>query len=305
LKRKSKLVLFSRHDDNPIITGEDIPGDASLVFNPGAIKFKGKTVLLLRVEGSSGYSNVHIAMSKDGISHWNIRKRPLFPANFNNPYDEWGCEDSRVVHIGNRFFITYTAYSHHGPVSSIVATKDFKKIEKLGIVLPPNNKDVTLFSKKIKNRWFLLHRPYGGGSQDIWITSSKDFRHWGNHLCLLEKGKGNSWDSLKIGMGPPPIYTKQGWILIYHGVKEVCNTLVYKVGLALLDLDDPTKVIARHKAPIFEAEHDYEMGETAPNVVFPTGTIVQKDTLWLYYGASDSTVCLATARISNLLKLFS
>jgi len=303
---RSKLSLFSRHENNPILSSDYLDIDA-FVFNPGVVQFNEKTLLLLRVEGADGHSNIHLAKSKDGISKWQVNKKPFLGVNSKYKYEEWGCEDARVVCVddnGMKYYITYTAYSHHGPCPALAVTEDFRAIERLGLILPPYNKDVVLFPEKVNCQWWLLHRPYAAGEQNIWLASSSDILNWGNHRCLIEKGKGGAWDCLKVGAGPPPIKTEAGWLVIYHGVREVCNTLIYKTGMVLLDLNDLSRIVKRLRFPVFEASIEYEMKGNVPNVVFPTGTIVKEDILYLYYGASDASVCLATARMSDILSLF-
>ncbi|MHC4980555.1 MAG: glycoside hydrolase family 130 protein [Planctomycetota bacterium] len=150
-----------------------------------------------------------------------------------------------------------------------------------------------------------MHRPDAGGIENIWSAFSPDLLHWGEPHCVLPERSGAAWDSVKVGAGPPPILTEHGWLLIYHGVKAYGGNFVYRVGVALLDRDTPYKVIARGRDWVFQAEAPYELSGYVPSVVFPTGVLVRGDELWMYYGAADSYVCLATARLDDVLAVLS
>jgi predicted GH43/DUF377 family glycosyl hydrolase len=149
----------------------------------------------------------------------------------------------------------------------------------------------------------MVHRPEAGGREHVWISYSKDMVHWGETQCLLMEGVGPAWDRLRIGAGPPPIEMPAGWLLIYHGVKGYGGRLVYRAGAVLLAKDSPQHLLSRSPGWMFQAEAPYELTGLVGNVVFPTGAIVRGDELWMYYGAADVSVCLATAKITDLLKL--
>ncbi len=180
-------------------------------------------------------------------------------------------------------------------------TEDFERAERIGLIFSPNNKDAVLFPKKFEGRWGVLHRPDAGGIEHIWSAYSPDLVHWGEPHCVLPELAGPAWDGMKVGAGPPPILTEDGWLLIYHGVKSYGGHLVYRAGVALLDKDRPHKTVARSHNWIFQAEAPYELSGLTPNVVFPMGLLLRGNELWMYYGAADSCTCLATAKLDDVL----
>lgn len=295
---------FRRHKKNPLISREDIPWGASAVLNPAAVEHDGQTVLLLRLEDERGISNIHVARSRDGISDWSVEEEPLIAHGLPGMrYETQGCEDARATYLEEDgcFYICYVAYSELGPAVGIGRTRDFKSFERIGLVFGPNNKDAVLFPKKFGKHYMLLHRPEAGDAEHVWSARSPDLIHWGEPHCVLPERSGPYWDNLKVGSGPPPILTDEGWLLIYHGVKAYGGNLVYRVGLALLDKAEPHKVKARTPGWVFGAEADYETRGLAPNVVFPSGCVVHGDELRIYYGAADSCVALVTADLEEVL----
>lgn len=299
--------LFIRSEYNPIITVKDLPIPANAVLNPGAVEFYGETVLLLRIEDQKGLSNIHVARSKNGVTDWRIEPQPLIRyGELAWRYELWGCEDPRVTFVPdqNAWFITYTAYSPSGAAVGLAKTKDFERIERIGLIFSPNNKDAVLFPNKFNNHYAALHRPDAGGIENIWIAFSPDLIYWGEPHSVLLEGTGPSWYALKVGSGPPPIETDDGWLLLFHGSKLYAGSYVYRVGAALLDKNSPNKVKALLPQAIFSALEPYETSGLVPNVVFPTGLIKRGDELQMYYGAADSCICLATAKLHDILALF-
>ena len=160
-----------------------------------------------------------------------------------------------------------------------------------------------MFPHRFGQRWAMLHQPDAGGIEHIWSAYSPDLIHWGQQHCVLPEGGGPTWDAVKVGAGPPPVLTDQGWLLFYHGVKSYGGRLIYWVGVALLDRDQPHKAIARALQSVFCAEEPYELSGLVPNVVFPTGLLVRGQELWMYYSAADTCICLATAKIADVLSI--
>jgi predicted GH43/DUF377 family glycosyl hydrolase len=299
--------LFERCDQNPIITPDHLPFEAAGVLNPGATEQDGYVVLLLRVEDRAGNSDIYVARSKDGIENWDIDPDPLLRHGIPRwRYETWGCEDARVTYLEaeKRWYITYTAYSANGAAVAIARTDDLAKAERIGLIFSPNNKDAVLFPQRFDGRWAVLHRPDAGGIENIWSAYSPDLVHWGQPHCVLTEGGGAAWDAMKVGAGPPPVLTRLGWLLVYHGVKAYGGQLVYRAGLALLKKDEPHKMIARSLDWVFQAVEPYEISGLTPNVVFPTGLLLRGDELWMYYGAADTCVCLARAKLEDALALF-
>lgn len=301
--------LFSRHSDNPILTAEDWPYPAHTVFNAGACRLGGETVLLVRVEDRRGHSHLTVARSEDGLSNWRIDATPsFFPEPDKFPEETWGIEDPRLTRLDDRqeWIIAYTAYSHSGPLVSLAATKDFCSFTRLGPVMPPEDKDAAVFPRKFGGRYAMLHRPVSTGSSGahIWLSFSPDLKHWGDHHILLHARRGAWWDANKIGLSPPPLETPEGWLLMYHGVRHTPGGCLYRLGLALLDLDEPSRIARRGDEWIFAPETEYECRGDVDGVVFPCGWVhdPQTDQLRMYYGAADSSLAVATANLTDILE---
>jgi predicted GH43/DUF377 family glycosyl hydrolase len=301
------LELFTRHHDNPIITTDQLPYRANSVFNPGAGRVGDDTVLLIRVEDLRGISHLQVARSRNGVTDWRFDAAPLLaPEPDRHPEEIWGCEDPRLTWLPERdeWAIAYTAYSRRGPLVSLAMTTDFTDVRRLGPVMPPEDKDAALFPRRIDGRWAMIHRPSPlRGGAHIWISYSPDLRHWGDHELLLEARDGAWWDAGKIGLGPPPLETPDGWLLCYHGVHATASGYIYRVGLALLDLEDPRIVLRRTDEWVLAPSAPYERSGDVNKVVFPTGWVLDDagETLSMYYGAGDSVVALVTARLGDVL----
>ena len=299
--------LFRRHGGNPIITVKDIPYPANSVFNAGATRVGDEVLLLMRVEDRRGMSHLTVARSRDGIGNWRIDKQPsMMPNPETYPEEIWGIEDPRITCLEDqeRWAIAYTAYSEGGPLVSLATTVDFKNFERLGPVMPPEDKDAALFPVSFNGRWAMIHRPvsaFRGLGAHIWISFSPDLKHWGEHRILIPARQGGWWDANKIGLSPPPLKTDEGWLILYHGVKVTGSGAIYRLGLALLDLEDPCRVIARSDQWVFSPEEDYEVFGDVDKVVFPCGWVAEGDHIRLYYGGADKCLALATASPSELL----
>jgi len=299
--------LFERYVDNPIIRARDLPYRCNTVFNAAAAMVDGETVLLMRVEDMRGHSHMTLARSKDGITNWQIDPQPSFaPDPDHYPEEIWGIEDPRLTYLEeqDRWAIAYTAYSVGGPLVSLATTRDFKTFQRLGPVMPPEDKDAALFPIRFNGRWAMLHRPVpssGLAGAHIWLSWSPDLKHWGDHRILLRARRGGWWDANKIGLSPPPLRTDEGWLLLYHGVRQTASGAIYRLGLALLDLQDPTKVLARSDEWVFEPEAEYERFGDVDKVVFPCGWLAVNGEMRIYYGAADSRLAIATAKVADLL----
>ena len=302
--------LFRRHPGNPILTAERWPYPAHTVFNPGAVQLSnGETLLLVRVEDRQGASHLTVARSADGMGGWRIDSAPtMTPLPDQYPEELWGIEDPRIVWLEEleRYAITYTAYSRNGPLVALALTSDFTTFERLGPITPPEDKDAALFPRRFGGRWVLIHRPVsttGNSKANIWLSFSPDLKHWGDHMTLMEAREGSNWDAGKIGLSPPPIETPEGWLVVYHGVRLTASGAIYRVGLALLDLDDPRRVIRRGEDWVFGPEEQYELTGDVPNVVFSCGIVIDRDgrKMRMYYGAADTSIGVATADMSDVL----
>ena len=232
---------------------------------------------------------------------------PLLAPDDETVSEQWGFEDPRAVWVPElgRWVITCTAYGPAGPAVFLATTDDFTTIERHGIVRHPEDKNAALLPERIDGNWVLFHRPkteFGGARGEILLSRSTDLLSWTTPEQVLQPRAGAWWDSLRIGLGPPPLRTDEGWLLLYHGVKDTVSGEIYRVGLALLDLDEPTRVLRRLPAWILAPLAPYERTGDVPNVVFPCGLIHDASgEIRLYYGAADSSICLATAQLDDLL----
>ncbi|MGI5835977.1 MAG: glycosidase [Chloroflexota bacterium] len=301
--------LFGRYPGNPILTASDWPYPINVTFNPAAtLLADGTTLLLCRVEDRRGSSHLCAARSRNGLDGWEIDLEPsLAPEPEKHPEEAWGIEDARITYVpeAESYFVAYTSYSCVGPGVSLAITSDFHNFERLGQILPPENKDAALFPRKIGGYWAMIHRPViGGCNAHIWVSYSPDLIYWGRHKIVLPTRPGPWWDSARVGLSCPPIETDEGWLLIYHGVKMTVAGAVYRVGLALLDLDDPQRCIARGSQWVMTPEASYETVGDIHNVVFPCGYTLDpddRDTLRLYYGGADSCVAMAAGSMKEIL----
>jgi predicted GH43/DUF377 family glycosyl hydrolase len=300
-------TLFERHPGNPILTGKDWPYSINSVFNAGATRLPdGSTLLLCRVEDRRGLSHLCAARSVNGVDDWQIDKEPtLEPDGERYPEEIWGIEDPRITYVPElkKYAVAYTSYSRGGPGVSLALTSDFKSFERYGVIMSPDDKDAALLPRRIGGFWALIHRPMTPLGAHVWISYSPDLRYWGNHKLMLEARRGAWWDANKIGMSPPPIETPRGWLMIYHGVRRTPSSSIYRLGLALFDLEQPEKCLIRGDSWMFAPEADYERHGDVQDVVFPCGYTVAADgdTINLYYGAADSSIALAHGSILSLL----
>jgi predicted GH43/DUF377 family glycosyl hydrolase len=254
MQQRTGRELFQRHPNNPILSVEDWPYEANSVFNAAAANVDGRTLLLVRVEDFRGISHFTAARSEDGESKWKVDQEPtLKPDPAANPEELWGIEDPRIVRLEEPkvWAVTYTAFSRGGPLVSMATTPDFCSFSRLGAVMPPEDKDAAVFPVRFDGRWAMLHRPVAklpNIPANIWISFSPDLRHWGGHKELIRAREGGWWDANKVGLSAPPMETPEGWLLLYHGVKTTVSGSIYRLGLVLLDLQDPTRVMEAYLA---------------------------------------------------------
>ncbi len=305
MKDKKFLHPFERYPDNPIITRDSIPYPCNTVFNAAAVRFRGEYLLLLRVEDLAGHSHLTLARSRDGFE-FEVDKKPwIVPSRDQEyePYERYGIEDPRITCIDGLYYITYTAYGPYGPRVGIGVTRDFKEFKRIGLVTEVDNKDAVLFPERINGKYVMVDRPGGMGNArgDIWIEFSNDLIHWGGAKVLMTPQPG--WGSGKLGAAAPPIRTDAGWLLLYHGVRTTGSGRLYRVGAMILDEKDPAQVIAFTPHFIFGPEEVYERTGDVPNVVFPCGMIIEdNERIRMYYGAADTNISVAEARISDIIE---
>jgi predicted GH43/DUF377 family glycosyl hydrolase len=307
-KMRANESLFTRHPSNPILSRKDWPYPINSVFNAGATLLPdGDTLLLCRVEDRRGLSHLCAARSANGINRWQIDPQPTLIANPREyPEEIWGIEDPRISYVPElqQYAVAYTSFARGGPGVSLALTKDFKSFERYGVIMPPEDKDAALLPRKIGDFWALIHRPVTTLGAHMWISYSPDLRHWGSHKVMLEARRGGWWDANKIGLCSPPIETAKGWLVIYHGVRQTASGSIYRLGLALFDIDKPDICLQRGDSWMFGPEAPYERSGDVHDVVFPCGQTIgpDGDTIHLYYGAADSCIALATGSIRALLE---
>jgi beta-1,2-mannobiose phosphorylase / 1,2-beta-oligomannan phosphorylase len=246
----------------------------------------------------STISHLRLVCSEDGVKFYEPQD---FPTKIygSGPLESFGIEDCRVSFINEQYYLTYTQVSEKGVGVGMMHTSDWQTFTKEGMIIPPHNKDCALFDEKINGSYYCFHRPsgLGLGGNFIWISSSPDLIHWGNHHCLLQTRHG-MWDSARVGAGAAPIKTDHGWLAIYHGAD---NNHRYCLGAVLLDLNDPTKVIARSNEPIMIPTAEYEVNGFFGQVIFTNGHNVQGDRIIIYYGAADEVICQGSVAIEEVL----
>ena len=298
--------LFTRHPGNPVLSPERWPYAVNAVMNAGAAAVGEEIVLLCRVEDRRGFSHLACARSPDGASNWVVDLEPALAFDGSPPEEEWGLEDPRVTYVEEleRWIITYTAFGPGGPGVSLAQTEDFRHFERLGMAMSPEDKNGVLLPRRVDGDWVLFHRPTSVHGADIWLSRSPDLERWGTPEPVLHRRAGAWWDSARIGMGAPPLETEHGWLVVYHGVRETVAGGLYRAGLALLDLEDPVRVLRRSPEWVLGPQAPYEVTGDVPNVVFPCGLVYDReaDRLSLYYGAADTCIGLATARCSQVLE---
>lgn len=295
--------VVQRYAGNPILTPEMIPG-ANAVFNSAVARFGDGYVGVFRVEKRQGFQSLRVAWSDDGITGWRFDPdEVLVPTEEPFVTYEEARYDPRITQIGDTYYVCHASENRYGCQISVASTKDFRRFEKIAVAAEPTNRNMVLFPEKIGGLYVRLDRPFEYGDRgNLWISYSPDLVYWGRSECIMTS-RTFAWDQGKIGPGAPPIRTKEGWLMIYHGITPRVNAKIYKAGVALLDLEDPRKVIARGKEYVLAPREAYERVGDVPNVVFPTAVIPypEKDECRIYYGGADTVFCMATARISDLI----
>jgi beta-1,4-mannooligosaccharide/beta-1,4-mannosyl-N-acetylglucosamine phosphorylase len=302
-KSSGSLDVGWRYSGNPIIPRDLIPSSNS-IFNSAVVPFQGTFAGVFRCDNRARIMNLHRGFSKDGI-RWQLENDPI----------EWLCDDPeigkfqyrydpRVVWLEDRFYVTW-CNGYHGPTIGIGYTFDFQKFHFLENALLPFNRNGVLFPRKIHGKYMLFSRPSDNGHTpfgDIYLSQSPDMIHWGEHRYVMGT-KSGTWQATKVGAGPTPIETPEGWLVFYHGVLTSCNGFVYSFGAALLDLDQPWKVIRRGEPYLLSPQTLYECVGDVPNVAFPCAALYDGPTgrIAIYYGGADTVTALAFTRIKDVL----
>lgn len=298
-----------RSSSNPIVTRDAVPR-ANSVFNSAVVRFGDGFAGVFRVDDERRTMNLHAGRSADGLA-WDLEPYPIafeaadervaeLQARFEHAYDP------RVTLLDDRYVVTWCT-GYHGPTIGVAYTQDFATFHRLDNAFLPFNRNGVLFPRRIGGSYAMLSRPSDDGHTpfgDVFYSESPDLVHWGRHRHVLGPVP-LTWEATKVGAGPTPIETEHGWLLLYHGVLTSCNGFVYSIGAALLDLDQPWRVIARGSDYLLSPRADYERVGDVPNVVFPCSALVdrERDRVSIYYGAADTVVCLAHGRLSEIVDL--
>jgi len=293
-------TLITRFSGNPILTKEDVPYPVATVHNAAVVKHQHDYIMIFRSHRLNGRSILGLARSSDGYQ-FEVAPKPLMTPS--DEYDEYGVEDPRITYIDGEYLITYSAYSQHGVRVGLARTKNFSQIERVAYITQPDLRNVVIFPEKIGKYYVRLDRPHTELTRwSIWISYSEDLIHWGQSKIVL-KPQIYHWDAMKVGPGAPPIKTEKGWLNIYHGVFETMAGAVYRLGVALHDLNDPAKIIGVGDRWILEPEDPWERVGYVPNVVFSCAAVPEEDdTMKIYWGGADTVMCVGTANIHELVE---
>ena len=297
-----------RSSRNPIIGRDHLPRSNS-IFNSAVVPFGDGYAGVFRVDDTTRAMNIHVGRSADGVA-WSISPQPIeFAAADDRVREIQGrfehAYDPRVTWLEDRYYVTW-CNGYHGPTIGVGYTRDFETFHQLDNAFLPFNRNGVLFPRCIGGAYAMLSRPSDNGHTpfgDIFYSESPDLVHWGRHRHVMAP-IGWTWQSTKIGAGPTPIETPEGWLLIYHGVLTSCNGYVYSMGAALLDLDEPWKVIARSRDYLLSPQVLYEQVGDVPNVAFPCAALVDEaaDRLTIYYGGADTVVCMAHGSLAEVIE---
>lgn len=303
---KITIMIIKRYKNNPILTKDDVPYPVATVHNAAVIKHNGKYMMLFRSHKLNGRSILGLAESNDGFN-FKVHEKPFMePAKTGEfaEYEEYGVEDPRIIFMEGEYLITYSAYSRHGVRIGLAKTKDFKSVERFSLITEADYRNVVIFPEKFNGLYVRLDRPHSEISPwSIWISYSPDLIYWGKSKLIM-KPLQYHWDEMKIGPGAPPIKTDRGWLNIYHGVFPTMDGSVYRLGVALHDLNDPSKIIAVGDEWILQPEEVYEITGYVHNVVFSCAAVPEEDgSVKIYWGGADKVMCVGTADIEELVDL--
>jgi predicted GH43/DUF377 family glycosyl hydrolase len=302
----SDHTLVERYRGNPILTKGDVPYPVETVHNAAVVKHEGLYVMLFRSHLRNGRSIIGCAESDDGF-RFRVRPEPFMTPGKEEPfatYEEFGVEDPRICPMEGEYLITYSAYSRHGVRVALARTVDFNEVERVALITQADCRNVVIFPSRFGGRYARLDRPHSEiAPWSIWISYSPDLVHWGDSRLII-RPMAYHWDEMKVGPGATPIRTSRGWLNIYHGVFKTMDGAVYRLGAALHDLEDPSRVLGVADDWILQPEDPWEVTGYVHNVVFTCGAVAEEDgSLKLYWGGADTVVCVGTARAEELVEL--
>jgi len=297
-------MLINRYKKNPILTKDNVPYPVATVHNAAVVKHGEKYIMIFRSHKLNGRSILGKAISADGYN-FEVDKEPFMVPSTDGEfkeYEAYGVEDPRIVFLDGEYLITYSAYSKHGVRIGLAKTKDFDTLRRFSLITEADYRNVVIFPEKFGGLYARLDRPHSEISPwSVWISYSPDLKYWGESKLIM-KPMQYHWDEMKIGPGAPPIKTSRGWLNIYHGVFPTMDGCVYRLGVALHDLEDPSVILGVGDDWILQPEEDYEITGYVHNVVFCCGAVPEDDgSLKLYWGGADKVMCVGTAYIEELV----
>jgi predicted GH43/DUF377 family glycosyl hydrolase len=301
---KSDLIRRYRH--NPILTKAEIPYSVETVHNAGVTKCGSEYIMLFRSHLRTGRSIIGLARSLDGF-RFTADPEPFLTPEQDSPFagdEEFGVEDPRVTLIEGEYLITYSAYSRNGVRVALARTSDFRQVQRVCLITQADCRNVVIFPKRFEGLYARLDRPHSEiAPWSIWISYSPDLLFWGQSELIMKPAPYH-WDEMKIGPGAPPIKTEQGWLSIYHGVFRTMDGAIYRLGVALHDLQNPAKIVGVSDSWILQPEDPWEITGYVHNVVFTCGAIPEPDgTVKIYWGGADTVMCAGEADVSDLVDL--
>ena len=300
LVKECSRDIVQRWGRNPLIGIKDLDFNCADIHNAGVVYFQGEVLLLVTIEYLTGHRGIHLARPiSDGC--YKVQSKPFLKQSGHVKclcHESKGVLDGRVTFIDDVYYIMYNTFGDYGYRLALARTEDFEKVERMGFISEPDTKAGVLFPAKIKGRYSRLERPNDGS---IWVTYSDDLKHWGGSELVISP-RGGFWDESRIGAGATPIEIEHGWLVLYYGVKETLAGPIYRIGAVILDKKEPTKIVGRTNIPILSPRMNYERIGDVPNLVFPSGALVDEHgNLKIFYGAANSCVCVGTTTIEEIV----
>lgn len=301
MPRKFRHDIVHRWEGNPVITLDDLTFTTNNIYSAAAVKKDGEYILLVTMEDLEGKTSIHLARSENGY-HFDVEETPFMTSSTDDgfrTFENMGVRGARIAVIGEQYYIIYLGVGHHGFVLCLAVTDDFKTVKRLGVISEPETKAGALFPGKINGKYARLERPKAG--YRIWISYSNDLLTWGESDVVISPRPG-FWDSSLIGCAFTPIEIEEGWLLGYYGIKNTSSGPITRLGAAILDRENPCKVIARGNIPMISPRKDYERIGDMTNVVMSSGAILEDGILKIYYAAADNCLCLGTTKLADIVK---
>lgn len=299
------MTIIKRYKKNPILTKDQVPYAVATVHNAAVVKTGKKYMMVFRSHLLNGRSILGLAESRNGFD-FKVHDKPFMTPRDDGAgtYESISIEDPRITFLEDEYLITYSAYSKYGIRIGLAKTKDFTQVERVAMISEPDYRNTVIFPEKFNGMYARLDRPHSELSPwSMWISYSPDLVHWGEAKHLMSPMTYH-WDQMKVGPGAPPIKTQWGWLDIFHGVFPTMSGSVYRLGVCLHDLNDPSLIIGVSDKWILEPEMNYERVGYVPNVVFSCAAVPENDgTVKIYWGAADTVMCVGSARTEDLVNL--